>query len=31
LARFIEVDMNAALKVRSEYKGRIARLNSSLR
>jgi urea carboxylase len=29
LARFVEVDMNAALKARAEYKKRIARLSSS--
>jgi biotin-dependent carboxylase-like uncharacterized protein len=30
LARFVEVDMDAALKARAEYNGRIARLRSSL-
>jgi allophanate hydrolase subunit 2 len=31
LARFIEVDMVAALKARAEYKNRTARLSAALR
>ncbi len=31
LARFVQVDMDAALKARAEYKNRIARMTSSLR
>ncbi len=31
VARFVQVDMDAALKARAEYKGRIARMSSSLR
>jgi len=31
LARFVKVDMDAALKGRAEYMGRIARMSSSLR
>jgi biotin-dependent carboxylase-like uncharacterized protein len=31
LARFVEVDMAAALKARAEYKSRVARLSASLR
>ena len=31
LARFVQVDMDAALKARAEYKGRIARMSASLR
>ena len=31
LARFVEVDMDGALKARAEYKGRVARLTASLR
>jgi len=29
-ARFVEVDMAAALKARAEYKGRVARLSAAL-
>ncbi len=31
LARFVQVDMDAALKARAEYKGRIARMSAALR
>ena len=31
LARFVEVNMDGALKARAEYKGRVARLTASLR
>ncbi len=31
LARFVEVDMGAALKARAEYKSRVARLSAALR
>lgn len=31
VARFVQVDMDTALKARAEYKGRIARMSSSLR